>query len=79
MMQHVMKVNGKVEDQSMVYHLTLKKHMSRAIQKEMDAFLTSVTDYWGRKSTNKDLGADINLVPDPTTMTHGRLRHALVP
>ncbi len=45
------------------------------MQKEQDAFLTSVTDHWNPKTTIKDLGPDIlYLVPDPTN--NGRWENA---
>ncbi len=64
MMQHVMKAHNKVGDFSTICLITPKKQMSQAIQKEQEAFLTSVIDCWGPKTTIKDLGPNtLNVVP----------------
>ena len=67
MMQCVMKANGEYEDRSTVCQLTSQERVCPTLHKEKEAFLTSVCDHWGPKTTIKDLGEDIlNLVPDPT-------------
>ena len=66
MTQHVVNANGEYEVLSTVCPLTPKEHMSLAMQKEQDAFLSSVTECWNPKTMIKDLGPDIlNLITDP--------------
>ena len=53
MTQRVMKANGKYEDRSTLRQLTPKECMSPAMHKEQEAFLTSVSDCWGPKTTSR--------------------------
>lgn len=66
-MQHAMKVNGKVDVQSMICQLTPEEHMCQVIPKKKYAVLTSMIDCWGKSTAINNLGPDIlNRTPGPT-------------